>query len=192
VAGPEAALERLAALLRAEDTVLSPYVRDPGEPPILGPLAGSGPRVAEASSDYSLLVEAIREGYLLHYGTPRLTDGADEDLRLLTGDYLYALGLERLTDRGDLAAVRELADLISLCAQVHAERGADGLALTDALWLAAAVAVGGGTSEGHERAKEAVRQGASGAAESLLDAARGDADRAGMGDALARATDSIG
>ena len=70
-----------------------------------------------------VLVEAIREGYLLHYEQPRLIDGADGDLRLLAGDYLYALGLEKLADRGDLDAVRELADLISLSAQVHAENG---------------------------------------------------------------------
>ena len=45
--------------------------------------------------------------------------GADADLRLLAGDYLYALGLERLAALGDLEAVRELSDLISLSAQVH-------------------------------------------------------------------------
>ncbi len=55
-----------------------------------------------------LLFEAIREGYLLHYGDPRLLDGADPDLRLLAGDYLYAVGLERLAALGDLEAVREL------------------------------------------------------------------------------------
>ena len=33
--------------------------------------------------------------------------GADPDLRLLAGDYLYALGLERLAGLGDLPAVRE-------------------------------------------------------------------------------------
>ena len=54
--------------------------------------------------------------------------GADRDLALLAGDYLYALGLERLAALGDLDAVRELSDLISLAAQVHdgsraAERG---------------------------------------------------------------------
>ena len=42
------------------------------------------------------MVEAVREGYLLHYGEPRLLVGADADLALLAGDYLYALGLERL------------------------------------------------------------------------------------------------
>jgi hypothetical protein len=45
----------------------------------------------------------------------------DPDLRLLAGDALYALGLDRLAQTGDLAAVAELADLISLCAQAEAE-----------------------------------------------------------------------
>jgi hypothetical protein len=192
VGRPEAALETLAGLLRGENTVVSEYVRTPSGEPILGGVVAAGPRAAEAPDEYSLLFEAIREGYLLHYGSPRLIDGADPDLRLLTGDYLYALGLQRLADRGDLAAVRELADLISLCAQIHAERGADGIRLIDSLWLAAAVAVGGGSSEEHERAKEAARRGDPDAAESLLSAARIVAGNTGMGDALAGATDSIG
>ena len=67
------------------------------------------------------MVEAVREGYLLHYGEPRLLAGHDADLALLAGDYLYALGLERLAALGDDPAVAVLADLISDCAQLHAE-----------------------------------------------------------------------
>src|SRR3954452_6932114 len=114
-------LDSLAALLRDGENVISPRVRDSDEEPVLGSLAAAGPRAAEAPAEYVLLVEAIREGYLLHYETPRLIEGADADLRLLAGDYLYALGLERLAARGDLEAVRELADLISLAAQIHSE-----------------------------------------------------------------------
>ena len=40
---------------------------------------------------------------------------------MLAGDRLYALGLERLAAIGDLEAVAELADVIALCAQAHAE-----------------------------------------------------------------------
>ena len=58
------------------------------------------------------MVEAVREGYLLHYGEPRLLAGHDPDLALLAGDYLYALGIERLAALGDAEAVLELADLI--------------------------------------------------------------------------------
>jgi hypothetical protein len=67
------------------------------------------------------VLDAIREGYELHYGNPRLFAGMDDDLRLLAGDALYALGLSRLAEQGDLAAVAELADLISDCAQAQAE-----------------------------------------------------------------------
>jgi hypothetical protein len=184
------ALVRLADELR-RDEVLGAYVAEPRESPVLGTLAATGPRAAEAPGTYTLLVEAIREGYLLHYGEPRLVDGADPDLRLLTGDYLYALGLERLAARGDLPAVRELADLISLCAQLHAEHGGESDRLSDSLWLASAVAVGAGASDGHERAKGALRRG-DGRADALLAAARETAERAGMGGALADAGDSIG
>ena len=67
------------------------------------------------------MVEAVREGYLLHYGEPRLLRGHDPDLALLAGDYLYALGIERLAALGDAEAVVVLADLIARCAQLHAE-----------------------------------------------------------------------
>ena len=185
------ALRRLAEELRG-DAVIGAYVTEPREPPVLGALAAAGPRAAEAADEYALLVEAIREGYLLHYGEPRLIDGADPDLRLLTGDYLYALGLERLAARGDLPSVRELADLISLCAQVHAEHEAESGPLTAALWLSSAVAVGAGASDEHERAKEAVRRGDGTADAALLAAARESAERTGMADALTQAGDSIG
>ena len=81
------------------------------------------------------VLDAIREGYELHYGTPRVFAGMDDDLRLLAGDALYALGLERLAATGDLEAVAELADLISDCAQAQAE--GDGAAAEER-WAAAA------------------------------------------------------
>ncbi len=199
-------LTALASLLRDGENVISPYVRETDEEPALGALAASGPRAADAPGEYTFLVEAIREGYLLHYETPRLIDGADEDLRLLAGDYLYALGLERLAARGDLDAVRELADLISLAAQVHAEN-AGGSAPTKrvaprsarstfapiaALWLASTVAVGAGANPRHARAKEAIRQDQPDATDQLLRSAAETARRAGMGDALAVAAESVG
>src|SRR5262245_52004205 len=186
-------LAALAALLRDHENVISPYVEDSGEPPALGALAAAGPRAAGAPDEYTLLVEAIREGYLLHYETPRLIEGADPDLRLLAGDFLYALGLERLAARADLEAVRELADLISLSAQIHAEDGAaPARHLASALWLAATVAVAAGATPEYERAKEAVRSGRSDAASQLVASAAENARRAGLSDALALAADSIG
>jgi hypothetical protein len=67
------------------------------------------------------VLEAVYEGYLMHYGEPRAFAGMDDDLRLLAGDSLYALGLERLAAAGDLEAVAELSDLISGSARAHAE-----------------------------------------------------------------------
>ena len=51
----------------------------------------------------------------------RVVSTPDRDLGLLAGDRLYALGLARLAERGDIRAVEILADLISGCAQAHAE-----------------------------------------------------------------------
>ena len=59
------------------------------------------------------MLEAVYEGYLMHYGEPRAFTGMDDDLRLLAGDALYALGLARLAESGDLEAVAVLSDLIS-------------------------------------------------------------------------------
>jgi hypothetical protein len=193
MASTPTSLAALSALLRDGENVITPYVRDSNEDPALGALAASGPRAAEAPDEYTVLVEAIREGYLLHYEEPRLIEGADGDLRLLAGDYLYALGLEKLAARGDLDAVRELADLISLSAQVYAENG-DGTpdVLARALWLAATVAVGAGSTDEHERAKEALRRADPDAANQLIRSATNTARQAGMGDALALAADSIG
>jgi hypothetical protein len=183
----------LAALLRDTENVISPFVRDSSEPCAIGALAAAGPRAAEAPEEYTLLVEAIREGYLLHYEEPRLIDGADPDLRLLAGDYLYALGLERLAARGDLDAVRELADLISLSAQIHAEDGdASPHHTAAALWLAATVAVAAGSTPEHERAKDLLRNGDPDAARQLAENAALIAADTGLGDALAAAADSIG
>jgi hypothetical protein len=67
------------------------------------------------------VLEAVREGYLMHYDEPRAFRGMEPDLRLLAGDSLYALGLARLAEGGDLPAVAALADLISLCAQMESE-----------------------------------------------------------------------
>jgi hypothetical protein len=116
------ALATLAEGLRAEGTPISPHVVDL-------PPAG-----AEAPDEYALVMEAVREGYLLHYGESRLLEGHDDDLALLAGDYLYALGLDRLAALGDTSAVAVLAELISKCAQAHAE-GRDGE--VEAYWVEA-------------------------------------------------------
>ena len=76
-----------------------------------------------ASPRFHLGVETIYEGYLLHYGHPRLFAPADADTALLLGDYLYAHGLVRIAATGCVEAVHDLAELISLCAQARADGG---------------------------------------------------------------------
>jgi len=90
--------------------------------PALQPYAAAEPGPGRyGDSDRGFVLDAVREGYEMHYGEPRAFQGMDQDLRLLAGDALYALGLERLAQQGDLEAVAELADLISDCAHAHAE-----------------------------------------------------------------------
>ncbi len=139
-AQPTDALEVLAGRLRDEETPISAYAIKPDGEPELGLLAAAGPRGAEAPAEYALVVEAVREGYLLHYDEPRLMQGHDEDLALLAGDYLYALGIEGLAALGDAEAVAALAELIGRCAQLHAEGREDEVA---ELWRTSALAVGG-------------------------------------------------
>jgi hypothetical protein len=137
---PADALRTLAAQLRGEQTPISPHVVDPPAAPKLGALAAAGPRAAAAPGEYALVVEAVREGYLLHYGEPRLLAGHDADLGLLAGDYLYALGLDRLAALGDTTAVAILSDLISSCSRLHAEGRAEEV---PGLWTEAARSIGG-------------------------------------------------
>jgi hypothetical protein len=137
---------------------------DDAHPPTL---AAQGPRVGAHRDEYELLLEMIFEGSLLHYGTPRVVCPGDPDLALLLGDQLYALGLSRLAALGDVDAVAELGDLISLVSQAHAAGDTE---LAAAVWRAGAVAIGWGSSPDHEAAK-ALARGADPAAAGALRAA---------------------
>jgi hypothetical protein len=89
---------------------------------------------------YALGLETIYEGYLVHYGRPRLFAPSDDDTALLLGDYLYAHGVARISALQDVAAVADLAELISLCSQVRAEE-TDG---DGPLWAATSALLGRG------------------------------------------------
>jgi hypothetical protein len=125
-------LDQLAADLLAEGGLLADAVVDSDAPAEHGAVAG------QRGADYALVVEAIREGYLQHYGEGRVVRPEDPDLALLAGDRLYALGLARLAALGDVDAVAVLADVISRCAQAHAEGDP---ARADDAWRAGAEAV---------------------------------------------------
>jgi hypothetical protein len=173
-----AALEQLGELLCTRGGLLASLLAGNGQPSArtngaAGPaqLAAAGPRAAPRAPEYELLVEAIYEGYLLHYGVPRLLRPADVDLGLLAGDQLYALGLDRLVALGDLHAVAELADVITLTALAHGD-GRE--ALAGAIWAAGARAVGWGPSERHRRAKALACAGDSDALAAMRLAAQRD------------------
>jgi hypothetical protein len=141
-------------------------------PSALARTAAAGPRAAGHEAEYELLLEMILEGSRLHYGSPSVVKTPDPNLALLLGDQLYALGLARLAALGDLDAVQELADVISLVAQAQAAGDTE---LADAVWEAGAVAIGWGASDAHRHAKERARCHDPGAAGALRAAATSDA-----------------
>jgi hypothetical protein len=164
-------LQRLAELVRAQGGLLARLVRDDaavgaerqdGHGP--AQLVARGPRAQGRREEYELLMEAIYEGYLLHYERPRVVHSVKGDLRLLAGDRLYALGLSRLVALGDVTAVSELADLITISARAQE---ADDRELASAAWAAGARAIGFGQSDSHGRAKELALAGAPGALEAM-------------------------
>jgi hypothetical protein len=121
----------IAAEAAAESPLWGDSLRaDPEREPVFSPL------VAER---YALGLETIYEGYLLHYGRPRLFAPPDPDVAILAGDYLYAHGLARIAALGELEAVAAFADLISACAALRADgEPGDGEA-----WAALARRLGG-------------------------------------------------
>ena len=153
VAGGAAAESPLWAesLLPEEERVLEPVFSTLGAP------------------EQVLGLETIYEGYLVHYGRSRLFTSPEADAALLLGDYLYAHGLVHVAALGDVAAVRDLAELISLCAQVRAD-GREGDAEA---WAATAALLG---TETLGVAREALRlDGDPGLLERAARAAAGDA-----------------
>jgi hypothetical protein len=115
----------LADVIEAADPALAPYAATEPGPARFGGVRGTR----------GFVLEAVYEGYLMHYGEPRAFTGMDDDLCLLAGDALYALGLSRVAEAGDLEAVAALSELISRSAQAHAEGRPEE---AEALWEASA------------------------------------------------------
>ncbi len=166
------ALAALAALLREQGGLVGAIVVEPEPDGVASPasIVADGPRTRERAAAYELVVEAVYEGYLLHYADARVVRTDDRDLALLAGDQLYALGLARLVSLQDLDGVRELADVISLSALAQA--GGEP-ALAAAVWAAGARAIARGADPEHEQAKDLVRRGEPGAAAALAALAAG-------------------
>jgi hypothetical protein len=123
--------ETIAADAVAESPVWGEALREqPEREPVFSPIA---------PERFALGLESIYEGYLLHYGRPRLFEPEDGDTALLLGDYLYAHGLVRIASLGDVDAVTALAELISTCAHLRGE-GVDG---DGDAWISAARRLGG-------------------------------------------------
>jgi len=117
------------------------------EVPVFSPLAPPGLAVG---------LETIYEGYLMHYGRPRLFASGDRDTRILLGDYLYAHGLVRVAEHGDTTTVSDLAELLSLCAQLRAEATAGEPIADGVLWAATHALIGSGNGD-LGSAREALR-----------------------------------
>jgi hypothetical protein len=182
----------LAGALRpvASNGVPDPAGLDPVGSEVFAPLVSGGPRASRDPRGYALVVESILEGYLLHYARGRIVDDPDPDLRLLAGDHLYAFGLVRLADIGDLEAVDELSDLISLCARVHATAGGNSQSpwqLTAALWATAVLAVAAGSWPAQRDAKLIAREEGPQVIEKVLDAANDRAHELGLESGLKHA-----
>ena len=133
ISSPPADLwEALAAGASAESRLWTETLRpasDQRAEPVFSPLAGP---------ELALGLETIYEGYLVHYGRSRLFATDDRTIVLLLGDYLYAHGLVRVAEVASAEAVADLAELISLCAQLRAEgRDGDGVA-----WAGTTAALG--------------------------------------------------
>jgi len=190
-------LEHLRALLHEHGGLIASLLAPNGggsgggsDPDSPAARAASGPRAAGRREEYELLVEAIYEGYLLHYGAARVVRAPEPDLRVLACDQLYAIGLGRLVALGDTAAVAELADTITLSALAHGRGGAGeersqragagagageershprgaGEELAAAVWAAGAHAVGWGSSAAHRHAKDLAFAGAPEAIEAM-------------------------
>jgi hypothetical protein len=128
-------------------------------------------------------LETIYEGYLVHYGRPRLFASRDANTRLLLGDYLYAHGLVHLAATGSVDAVLDMAELISLCAHLQAERSSgDGAA-----WAATGALLGRGELTS---ARAALRDDDD--ASDLLEVAEGAAGADAVARALAAHSELVG
>lgn len=178
------ALGRLAARIAAEGDPLEPRPQPGAVPsygeddPRFGELAAAGPRAAADPGRYAFVVEAIREGYLCHYGEARLLELPDPDLALLAGDLFYAIGLNELSGLADLESTGILSDLIRIAADLRAGGEPD---LAEILWAIQITALSCGKPEGYDELLTAVSEGDTDSLDRLFGWAESTAGRSGTG-----------
>lgn len=176
-----ATLDRLAQRIREEGPPLEVREEPDGRDTAFGDLAAAGPRTATRADDYAFIVEAVREGYLCHYGSSRILDEPDDDLALLAGDLFYAIGIRGLAELEDLESTGILSDLIRVAAELQASGRQD---LAEVLWLGQIVALACGMDATQKRAVKALEAGQPGAAEALSTWSAGMAATNGLGRAF--------
>jgi hypothetical protein len=181
------ALAQLRELVAAEGGELAAALVEEPAVEAFGPMVAAAERCRDHADEYALLVESIVEGYLVHYARPRVIRPPDANLRLLAGDYLYALGLSRLAALGDLPAVHELADVIALCAQAHAGPEQAPPGAPEAIWAVGAIGVAGGRWEEGDAAKRGLREELPDAPARALEEALRRAETLGIGEDAQRA-----
>ena len=164
VPDPAAALRLLAARVAAEGPPLAVVREEPASPPAFGLLASAGPRTAPKGGVYAFVVEAVREGYLCHYGIPRVLESPDPDLALLAGDLFYAIGISTLARLGDDQSVHLLSDLIVVSAELQSGGRRDE---AEVFWVARILALACGSDDEHVRLVAALIGAGPGSVEAL-------------------------
>lgn len=162
---PADSLKMLAARVALEGPPLNVVETEPDAPPSFGLLAAAGPRTAPRGAVYAFVVEAVREGYLCHYESPRVIQGADSDLALLAGDMFYAIGISTLSSLGDEESVRLLSELIVVSAELRSTGQRE---QAEAFWLAQTLALACGADDDHARLAASFRAADTSSVEELV------------------------
>lgn len=161
------ALDEIARRVAATGGDLAAAIPLPGCDMVFFDLLAKGPVTSEAAREYEFVIEAVLEGHLMHTGRTRLQIPDNRELKLITGDFLYSLGLRELAQLGDIEAVELLANLITDTSRLHAEGGTARQKGT--LWAATVVAVGYlRDGEYHNWPFKEVASGSGAAAEELI------------------------